>query len=121
MNVHLHAQGLVRPEIKKSVNSLSNKALRAFAISPVTAGKPAVEGAWKFSQTTTGSRQRSNAMQSDRLSRKAPLAISYLFVPGNRPERFSKACDAGPDAIILVSLSGRGDKDLNTYTNYFDL
>ncbi|CAI8810763.1 citrate lyase subunit beta / citryl-CoA lyase [Pseudomonas sp. IT-347P] len=40
-------------------------------------------------------------MQSDRLSRKAPLAISYLFVPGNRPERFSKACEAGPDAIIL--------------------
>lgn len=40
-------------------------------------------------------------MQSDRLSRKAPLAISYLFVPGNRPERFSKACEAGPDVIIL--------------------
>ncbi|ROM46153.1 CoA ester lyase [Pseudomonas poae] len=40
-------------------------------------------------------------MQSDRLNRKAPLAISYLFVPGNRPERFSKACEAGPDAIIL--------------------
>ncbi|MGB8923090.1 MAG: aldolase/citrate lyase family protein [Pseudomonas sp.] len=40
-------------------------------------------------------------MQSDRLSRKTPPAISYLFVPGNRPERFSKAVEAGPDAIIL--------------------
>jgi citrate lyase subunit beta/citryl-CoA lyase len=44
---------------------------------------------------------RSNAMQFDRLNSKAPLAISYLFVPGNRPERFSKAVEAGPDAIIL--------------------
>ncbi|MHC8372008.1 HpcH/HpaI aldolase/citrate lyase family protein [Pseudomonas sp. MDT1-85] len=40
-------------------------------------------------------------MQSDRLSSKTPLAISYLFVPGNRPERFSNAVEAGPDAIIL--------------------
>jgi tryptophan synthase beta subunit len=24
------------------------------------------------------------------------------------------ACDAGPDALILVNLSGRGDKDINT-------
>jgi citrate lyase subunit beta/citryl-CoA lyase len=40
-------------------------------------------------------------MQSDRLSSKTPLAISYLFVPGNRPERFSKAVEAGLDAIIL--------------------
>ena len=40
-------------------------------------------------------------MQFDRLSSKAPLAISYLFVPGNRPERFSKAVEARPDAIIL--------------------
>jgi citrate lyase subunit beta/citryl-CoA lyase len=40
-------------------------------------------------------------MQSNRLSSKTPLAISYLFVPGNRPERFSKAVEAGPDAIIL--------------------
>lgn len=27
--------------------------------------------------------------------------ISYLFVPGNRPERFDKACAAGADAVIL--------------------
>lgn len=40
-------------------------------------------------------------MQLDRLSSKTLLAISYLFVPGNRPERFSKAVEAGPDAIIL--------------------
>ena len=26
---------------------------------------------------------------------------SYLFVPGNRPERFAKACDSGADAVIL--------------------
>jgi len=31
----------------------------------------------------------------------ATLPISYLFVPGNRPERFAKAVDARPDAIIL--------------------
>ena len=26
---------------------------------------------------------------------------SYLFVPGNRPERFAKACAAGADAVII--------------------
>ncbi len=26
---------------------------------------------------------------------------SYLFVPGNRPDRFSKACSSGADAIII--------------------
>ena len=26
---------------------------------------------------------------------------SYLFVPGNRPERFPKALDSGADAIII--------------------
>jgi citrate lyase subunit beta/citryl-CoA lyase len=29
------------------------------------------------------------------------LARSYLFVPGNRPERFDKACAAGADAVIV--------------------
>ncbi len=29
------------------------------------------------------------------------LARSFLFVPGDRPERFSKALDSGADAIIL--------------------
>lgn len=28
-------------------------------------------------------------------------ARSYLFVPGNRPERFAKACDAGAGAVIF--------------------
>jgi citrate lyase subunit beta/citryl-CoA lyase len=31
----------------------------------------------------------------------APLPRSYLFVPGNRPERFEKALVAGADAVIL--------------------
>jgi citrate lyase subunit beta / citryl-CoA lyase len=31
----------------------------------------------------------------------AQLARSYLFVPGNRPERFEKARGAGADAVIL--------------------
>lgn len=31
----------------------------------------------------------------------ATLARSYLFVPGNRPERFEKARRAGADAVIL--------------------
>jgi citrate lyase subunit beta/citryl-CoA lyase len=30
-----------------------------------------------------------------------PIARSYLFVPGNRPERYAKACDAGADAVIV--------------------
>lgn len=29
------------------------------------------------------------------------VARSYLFVPGNRPERFAKACAAGAHAVIL--------------------
>ena len=29
------------------------------------------------------------------------IAHSYLFVPGNRPERFAKACAAGADAAIV--------------------
>jgi citrate lyase subunit beta/citryl-CoA lyase len=30
-----------------------------------------------------------------------PIARSYLFVPGNRPERFDKACAAGADMVII--------------------
>ena len=33
------------------------------------------------------------------LSNSAPL--TYLFVPGNRPERFTKAIDSGADRVIL--------------------
>ncbi|WP_417696637.1 HpcH/HpaI aldolase/citrate lyase family protein [Pseudomonas sp.] len=40
-------------------------------------------------------------MTTERPHTTATLAISYLFVPGNRPERFAKAVDAAPDAIIL--------------------
>lgn len=31
----------------------------------------------------------------------SPVAHSYLFVPGNRPERFGKALAAGADAVII--------------------
>jgi citrate lyase subunit beta/citryl-CoA lyase len=40
-------------------------------------------------------------MNTDRPSTIAMLPISYLFVPGNRPERFAKAVEAAADAIIL--------------------
>lgn len=40
-------------------------------------------------------------MTSDRLIAKITPPITYLFVPGNRPERFNKAVEANPDAIIL--------------------
>jgi len=39
-------------------------------------------------------------------------ARTYLFVPGNRPERFDKACAAGAD-VTLVDLEDAvapGDK-----------
>ena len=26
-----------------------------------------------------------------------------------------------PDQVVVLNLSGRGDKDLNTYINYFEL
>jgi len=29
------------------------------------------------------------------------IARSYLFVPGDRPDRFDKACAAGADAVIV--------------------
>lgn len=37
----------------------------------------------------------------DQTRSKSAQAISYLFVPGNHPERFAKAVAAGGDAIIL--------------------
>ena len=41
------------------------------------------------------------------------VARSYLFVPGNRPERFDKACAAGADAVIvdLEDAVPAADKD----------
>lgn len=35
------------------------------------------------------------------LTDSSPIARSYLFVPGNRAERFDKACAAGADAVIV--------------------
>jgi citrate lyase subunit beta/citryl-CoA lyase len=32
---------------------------------------------------------------------RSAISRSYLFVPGNRPERFAKACAAGADAVII--------------------
>ena len=32
---------------------------------------------------------------------QAAAAVSYLFVPGNRPERFDKAFAAGADVVII--------------------
>ncbi len=41
------------------------------------------------------------------------LPVTYLFVPGNRPDRFDKAVAAGPDAVILdlEDAVDPGDKD----------
>ena len=30
------------------------------------------------------------------------VARSYVYVPGNRPERFDEVCAAGADAVIVV-------------------
>lgn len=35
------------------------------------------------------------------MSMNPEIARSYLYVPGNRPERFDKACAAGADAVIV--------------------
>ena len=44
---------------------------------------------------------------------QSAVARSYLFVPGNRPERFAKACAAGADAVIidLEDAVSPADKD----------
>ena len=47
--------------------------------------------------------------------------------PGHRvartrwPARWCSAANSGPDAVILVNLSGRGDKDVETASSYFGL
>jgi citrate lyase subunit beta/citryl-CoA lyase len=45
---------------------------------------------------------------------RSAIARSYLFVPGNRPERFAKACAAGADAVIidLEDAVAPADKDV---------
>ena len=44
---------------------------------------------------------------------RSAIARSYLFVPGNRPERFAKACASGADAVIidLEDAVAPADKD----------
>jgi len=32
---------------------------------------------------------------------RAKSPRSYLFVPGNRPDRFARACAAGADAVLV--------------------
>ena len=32
-----------------------------------------------------------------------------------------QAAALGPDQVVVINLSGRGDKDLNTYISYFGL
>lgn len=46
-------------------------------------------------------------------SEMSPVPISYLFVPGSRPERFDKAMAAGADVVIvdLEDAVSPGDKD----------
>lgn len=39
--------------------------------------------------------------QNDNTSSALALARSFLFVPGNRPERFAKAAASGADAVVL--------------------
>jgi len=41
-----------------------------------------------------------------------PIARSYLFVPGNRPDRFDKACASGAHAVVvdLEDAVGIGEK-----------
>lgn len=41
------------------------------------------------------------AYASERTISTIKIARSILFVPGNRPERFSKALDSGADAVII--------------------
>src|SRR6187455_2660388 len=42
------------------------------------------------------------------------LPITYLFVPGNRPERFDKALAAGADAVILDLEDAVAPRDKDT-------
>lgn len=44
---------------------------------------------------------RSGAPDNEALARRAAARRSYLFVPGDRPERFEKAASAGADAVIV--------------------
>jgi citrate lyase subunit beta/citryl-CoA lyase len=54
----------------------------------------------------------------------SPFVHSYLFVPANRPERFSKAINSGASAVIidLEDAVGAEDKNVgrNALTNWLD-
>ena len=54
----------------------------------------------------------------------SPFVHSYLFVPANRPERFSKAINSGANAVIidLEDAVGADDKSVgrNSLTNWLD-
>jgi citrate lyase subunit beta/citryl-CoA lyase len=54
----------------------------------------------------------------------SPFVHSYLFVPANRPERFSKAVASGANAVIidLEDAVGAGDKAAgrNSLSNWLD-
>src|SRR5215469_683592 len=39
--------------------------------------------------------------ETSKLTTMEPVPHSYLFVPGNRPDRFPKARAAGADAVII--------------------
>lgn len=45
------------------------------------------------------------------VSRSIDYARTFLFVPGNRPERFSKALQAGADAVVLDLEDAVGPHD----------
>lgn len=53
-----------------------------------------------------------------------PFVHSYLFVPANRPERFSKAVASGANAVIIDLEDAVGDDDKtagrNSLTNWLD-
>jgi citrate lyase subunit beta/citryl-CoA lyase len=54
----------------------------------------------------------------------SPFVHSYLFVPANRPERFSKAINSGANAVIidLEDAVGADDKSVgrNSLSNWLD-
>jgi (S)-citramalyl-CoA lyase len=47
------------------------------------------------------SENRAQTVDAEVLARRAAARRSYLFVPGDRPERFEKAAAAGADAVIV--------------------
>src|SRR5262245_40169372 len=56
-------------------------------------------GSWATPPKRSRACARKRRFDASTLPMSAPL--TYLFVPGNRPERFDKALAAGADAIIL--------------------